>query len=85
MIENGNVEYCVLSGVSLLHDIEPDVEEVRRVLNIASVARAEFVDYFLMLLDVSAEGGKNIDKEISTFTRFFRGLKLSGHRLQMVD
>ena len=28
MFGNGHTNYCVLRGVSLLHDIEPDVEEV---------------------------------------------------------
>jgi len=84
MIEGGHVDYCVMCGVNLLYDTEPDVEDVRRVLNIASVAEAEVVDYFLMLLDASAKGGKNIDRAVSTFTRFFQAQKLSTLRLHMV-
>jgi hypothetical protein len=72
MIKNGNPDYCVLRGLNLLHEIDSDVEIVRHILNIASDSKAKVVEYFLMLLDASTEGNEGIDKEISTFTKFFR-------------
>jgi len=56
MIESGHADYCMLHGVNELHELEPDLTEIRRVLNIASIAGVETADYFLMLLDASAEG-----------------------------
>ena len=72
MIKNGHPDYCVLRGVSLLHEIDPNEEKVWHLLNIVSASKDEEVDYFLMLLDASAEGTEGINKDISTFTRFFR-------------
>ena len=56
MIESGHTDYCMLHGVNELHELEPDLTEIRRVLNIASIAGVETADYFLMLLDASAKG-----------------------------
>ena len=64
--------------------LDPDVAEIRRVLKIASATEVEAEDYFLMLLDASSEEGENIDRAISTFTRFFWVQKLSTLRLRMV-
>lgn len=83
IIKKGHPDYCVLRGVSLLHKIDPNVEIVRHVLNIASASKAEVVDYFLMLLDATAEGTKGIDKAICVFTKFFRAQELSELHLRM--
>jgi hypothetical protein len=47
----------------------------RHILDIASAAGVETADYFLAMLDASTIDGENIEKEISTFTRFFRDQK----------
>jgi len=54
MVESGHAHYCVMYGVNLLYKLDPDIAEIRRVLNIAFVAKAEAADYFLMLLEASA-------------------------------
>jgi hypothetical protein len=62
---------------------DPNVVEIRRVLEIAYAAEVEAADYFLMMLDASAAGGLEIERAISTFTRFFRAQKLGELRLCM--
>ena len=84
MIESGHADYCLLRALSLMYEIEPDVKEARHVLNIASTAEVEVVDYFLMILDASAAGGENFDNAISSFIRFFRAQNLSTLWLDMV-
>jgi hypothetical protein len=71
MIESGHVGYCIVHVDSVMYDSDPDVMEVRRVLNIASNVGVEIADYFLAMLDASAAGGENIEGAISAFTRFF--------------
>ena len=84
MVENGHADYCILRAVILMFDLKPNVTEVRRVLTIVSTARVESADYYLEMLDASAEGGENIDRAISTFTRFFKAQKLHALRLHMM-
>jgi len=45
-------------------NFNPDIAEVRRVLEIASAAKAKAADYFLMLLDASAEVGEKVEEAI---------------------
>jgi len=59
-----------------MFDSEPNMAEVRHVLTLASNAKVESSDYFLAMLDASAEGGENVENAISTFTRLFRTRKL---------
>jgi len=84
MVESGHAEYCMLRALSLMYDIKPDVVETRRVLNIASAAEVRAVDYFLMLLDASIVGGEEVERAISTFTRFFKAHTLGELRRNMV-
>lgn len=84
IIESGHADYCVLRGVHLMFQPDPNVAEIRRVLEIASAAKVEAANYFLMMLDASAAGGLEIERAISTFTRFFRAQKLGELRLCMV-
>jgi len=72
MVESGHPDYCMPRALSLVHDIEPNVAETRRVLDVASTVGSEAVSYFLMLLDASAARDEKIEKAISTFTRFFQ-------------
>jgi len=76
MVENGHANWCVLHAVILMFDMEPNLMEVLRVLTIASVARVASATYFLAMLEAFAEGGENVDKAISTFTRLFKAQKL---------
>jgi hypothetical protein len=76
MVESAHADYCILRTVILMFDPEPNVAEVHRVLTLASIAKVESVDYFLAMLDASAEGGDNIENVISTFTKLFRAQKL---------
>jgi len=84
MVESRHADYCILRAIILMFDPEPNVAEVRRVLTLASIAKAENVDYFLAMLDAFAEGSENIENAISTFTRLFRAQKLHAVRLHMV-
>jgi len=84
MIESGHADYCMLRVLSLMYEIEPDVIETRRVLNIASAGEAEAANYFLMLLDASVVGGEKVEEAISTFTRFFKTHTLGELRRNMV-
>lgn len=70
-------------GVSLLYKLDPDIADVWCVLEIAYAAKTEAADYFLMLLDASAEGGEIINEAISTFEKKIRAKKLRELRLRM--
>jgi pyruvate dehydrogenase complex dehydrogenase (E1) component len=72
MVESGHPDYCMMHVLSLIHDIEPNVADTRRVLDVASTVGFDVVDYFLMLLDASAVGDEKVERAISTFTKFFQ-------------
>jgi len=76
MVESAHAHYCVMYGVNFLYKLDPDIAEIPRVLMIASGAKAEAADYFLMLHDAFAEKGEKIKEAISTFTTFFKVKKL---------
>jgi len=82
LIESGHADYCVLHGLHLLFSEFPDVTEICRILEIAYTA--ESADFFLIMLDEQAAGGHEVEREISTFTRFFRAQKLSELRPCMI-
>ena len=81
VINSGHADYCVLRGVHMMLQDDPDVSEIRRILDIASAAGVESANYFLMMLDASEESGFEVERAISTFTRFFRSQKLQQLRL----
>jgi len=72
MVESGHADYCVLRALSPMYDIEPDVVENIRILNLASAAEVETADYFLRLLGASSVEGEEVERAISTFTKFFK-------------
>lgn len=76
VINIGHADYCVLNGVHMMLQSDPDVSGIRRILDIAFVARFESTDYFLMMLDVLATSSFVVERAVSTFTRFFRAQKL---------
>ena len=84
MVNNGHAVYCVIRGVHLMLQSDPDILEIRRVLNKASAAGVEAANYFLLMLDVSAKEGFCLEKVLCTFTGYFRGQKIQSLRLALI-
>jgi len=84
MIKSGHADYCILRVTSLLYDDETNVVKARHVLEIASKAKVESADYFLVMLDAFTAGGKNVETSISNFTKFFQARKLSAFHRHMI-
>jgi len=81
MVESGHAHYYVMYRVNFLYKLDLVIVEIRRVLKIASIVKAEAAYYFLMLLDACAEKGKKIEEAFSNLTTIFKAKELRELRL----
>jgi len=82
---NGHSTFCVALATQLFQNPDLDLEEVRRVLDVATCHGSNGAKYFLMILDVQAEGGFSVGSVFSVFIDLFVDRQLTRCRRSLMN
>jgi len=83
--DRGHPTFCVNLATQLFQQPDPNVEEVRRVLDAIAHHGSNGAKYFLMMLDVLADGGFSVDRVFSVFIDLFVDKQLTRCRRSLMN